>query len=715
VKGQVTGSMTRILDATNGNWTKTVTYYDNKYRPIQTISSNIAGGYDDLSFDYDFPGKVVGSARKHKGHEQIAIEEKLEYDNAGRLAKHLHKTGTREFITLTENVYNEIGELVTKKLHDNYDNVQYKYNIRGWLTNINDINTTSKRFSMQLKYNEANTTGVAAQYNGNIAELVWRNGTGERQVYGYAYDHLNRLTQATYKNLDNAAKNNSFNVSGRNGKIQYDLNGNILYLSRQKYNVGILDDLEYKYDNGGNQLTRVIDQGNKDFGFRDKDNTVDYEYDKNDNLKLDRNKGITSIEYNHMNLPKKIIKGTEGNIGYIYDAAGIKQKKLATQGQSVMETLYIGGIQYIKDVGQPWKMDFIQTVEGRVINPTSSPVYQYDLKDHLGNSRYMFSENGSMVSSMEGYYPFGMAFETPNEVKGAPAHKYLYQGKEYQNELGLDTYDFEWRMYDPAIGRTFQLDPMAVNYYSLSPYSWVANNPLKFIDPDGMDVINADEERRNQRRTARDNTRTARDNARNEHNRNMAANNANANMSKKEMKNAGVWDTQKALNRAERQLNNAERQFNSAEQAYQQTQGAIDALRTNDPATFNRLDALTYNGRVIDVHVTSSATLQDNQHGAQTVANFSAVHNRIYTLLPGNVKRNYTFNAITVRLERGVLDPDVKFAHEAGHIFRIVRNPATYFRNFRRGIDCQDPANRNLDQVQDAMDVQENYQRLRGR
>jgi RHS repeat-associated protein len=297
----------------------------------------------------------------------------------------------------------------------------------------------------------------------------------------------------------------------------------------------------------------------------------------------------------------------------------------------------------------------------------------------------------------------------------AGANKYLYQGKEYQNELGLDTYDFEWRMYDPAIGRTFQLDPMAVNYYSLSPYSWVANNPLKFIDPDGMDVINADEERRNQRRTARDNTRTARDNARNEHNRNMAANNANANMSKKEMKNAGVWDTQKALNRAERQLNNAERQFNSAEQAYQQTQGAIDALRTNDPATFNRLDALTYNGRVIDVHVTSSATLQDNQHGAQTVANFSAVHNRIYTLLPGNVKRNYTFNAITVRLERGVLDPDVKFAHEAGHIFRIVRNPATYFRNFRRGIDCQDPANRNLDQVQDAMDVQENYQRLRGR
>jgi RHS repeat-associated protein len=67
-------------------------------------------------------------------------------------------------------------------------------------------------------------------------------------------------------------------------------------------------------------------------------------------------------------------------------------------------------------------------------------------------------------------------------------HKYLYQGKEIQNELGLETYDFEWRMYDPAIGRTFQMDPHAENYFSLSPYSWTANNPLLFVDPDGMDI-----------------------------------------------------------------------------------------------------------------------------------------------------------------------------------------------------------------------------------
>ncbi len=213
----------------------------------------------------------------------------------------------------------------------------------------------------------------------------------------------------------------------------------------------------------------------------------------------------------------------------------------------------------------------------------------------------------------------------------------------------------------------------------------VANDPMKFIDPDGMDGINTDMERRNQ---ARSNARTARDNASNEHLRNMASNNANANMSKKEMKNAGVWGTQKALNKAEKQYNRTDRQFNRAKQTFQQTQGAIDALRINDPATFDRLNNLTYIGRVVNVHVTSSAAIQNNQHGAQTAAQFSPDHNSIYTLLPDDEKPNYTLNAITVRLQSGVRDPDVKLAHEAGHVFGIVRDPANYFRNFRRGVDC---------------------------
>jgi hypothetical protein len=53
--------------------------------------------------------------------------------------------------------------------------------------------------------------------------------------------------------------------------------------------------------------------------------------------------------------------------------------------------------------------------------------------------------------------------------------------------LGLDTYDFDARMYDPVLGRTFQLDPHLENYLDWSPYSWTGDNPIIMIDPTGMD------------------------------------------------------------------------------------------------------------------------------------------------------------------------------------------------------------------------------------
>jgi len=96
------------------------------------------------------------------------------------------------------------------------------------------------------------------------------------------------------------------------------------------------------------------------------------------------------------------------------------------------------------------------------------------------------------ITQTADYYPFGMRFSSA-EYNNTADNKYLYNSKELQDDqMGatkLDWYDYGARMYDPQIGRWNSIDPLLGLSTSLTPYNFCLNNPIRYVDPNGKDVI----------------------------------------------------------------------------------------------------------------------------------------------------------------------------------------------------------------------------------
>ncbi len=403
VKGQVVASQTKLLDGSN-IWLKIVNYYDDRYRVIQTQSENQLGGIDRVTFKYDFAGRVLETKTTHDDGtpaDDIIVAENFTYDHASRLMQATHQVGNDPEIVLVKNEYNELGELIDKKLHSadagiNFEqSVDYRYNIRGWLEHINDHKLSDGEgdyFGMRLYYNNSSSN---PSYNGNISLMMWslftKDDNVENRAYNYSYDGMNRLTKADYiqKQGGTWTSPDKYDVD-----LKYDLNGNIELLERYHTNTSTpMDNLNYDYD--GNQLIAVTDNGDVTEGFKDGNiGSPDYTYDANGNMISDANKNITAITYNRLNLPQTVTFTGNRTINYVYDAAGIKLAKITNDDGTIKTTDYVGGFIYEDGVLQ----QFAQA-EGRVRRKDNGDfVYDYYLKDHLGNTRITFSADKPEVT-----------------------------------------------------------------------------------------------------------------------------------------------------------------------------------------------------------------------------------------------------------------------------------------------------------------------------
>lgn len=429
VKGQPTGAKVKVMVTGENRWLNSVSYYDKKYRVIQTISENYVGGIDRVTNDYDFTGNLLKSKLVHTGNNSVTILKEFTYDHGSRLLTTHQTIDSGPRVLLASNQYNELGQLVEKNLHavngsPFLQSVDYRYNIRGWITHINNStlspdannNDTNDLFGMELVYNQETLSvdGITTPlYNGNVSAIRWKTNLVDisfpnkpEQVFKYQYDAFSRLQKATYASKLSGAWTGNLNFF--NEAMTYDKNGNLLTLKR---NAGLggtstqIDDLEYHYTSlshasksnvlrfthdksphwTGDVVKGYVENTAHSYNATEGQNSTEYEYDANGNVRVDINKGITNIAYNYLNLPERI-EFTGGRvITYKYDATGAKLQETTTDGSTTETYYYDGGILYKGN-----SIVQIATDEGRVVKNGTSYDYEYFLKDHQNNMRVAF-------------------------------------------------------------------------------------------------------------------------------------------------------------------------------------------------------------------------------------------------------------------------------------------------------------------------------------
>ena len=444
-QGVITGTKRLILEG--GGYQYNVTFYDNSGRPVQTQSTNQAGGIDYVTTQYGFDGRVLVT-RSHqllpgKTPDSLVTLTKFYYDNRGRLTEVRRKLDSFPEVSLVRNTYNELGQLKQRQLgqqvvqgsytSDPIDVQDYTYNIRGWLSAVNKDyargNTNDRNFAEDISYDYGFNVVNNGYFNGNISGIRWRSkGDGTQRAYGFNYEAANRITNAQFAQYLNGAWGNAtatdpvkfpLDYSANSASKGYDANGNILSMIQYGYsasNVGVqvVDNLLYSYFPNSNQVKNIWDAVNNPTSLAGDFHTStlhatghnitvqDYSYDGNGNMIRDLNRdidsaGATGITYNYLNLPDTIRVINKGSILYQYDASGAKlSKTIRETGKPDVTFRYFGGSVYRNDT-----MQYLAHEAGRVryakkYYSHGGSGYQYFndyfLKDHLSNTRVVLTE-----------------------------------------------------------------------------------------------------------------------------------------------------------------------------------------------------------------------------------------------------------------------------------------------------------------------------------
>lgn len=464
-------------------------YYDNRGRLIQSKKDQMLGGVINNEYiAYNFQGQPVKKLHEfYISADNSLIKEvySYQYDHAGRLMKTKHQLNEGNEIVIAQNAYNELGQLVSTQVNNQSAlKTSYAYNIRSRL-----IDVDHSIYKEKLGYDKL----------GNITSIndcrVSRNGLSEWEA-SIKYDAFSRI-------IDYSSISSEYGMPS--AQFQYDKHGNLKTIIRNSSEV---DDI-LSITHLGNQMQTVVDssedsQEYDSYDFKDitgLGKSASYEYDLNGSIIKDPYKGVT-ISNNIFNLPQEITVNNplmSGSCSSVFLATGEKfmNNSSISLRHSLNPSEIAGGTSTTASIDRSELIFYFGNIICEVTEKEEfvnkilidngyikDGNYYFYVKDHLGNNRATASATGQIVAA-DDYYPFGMPIKDCNWEENPQTHR--FGGKEFETLMRLNIYDFHARLYDPALARFMSIDPLCEKYYSISPYVYCNNNPIRYIDPSGRD------------------------------------------------------------------------------------------------------------------------------------------------------------------------------------------------------------------------------------
>ncbi len=459
-------------DYTRQNGMEIKYIYDEGINGIGRLTSVNSEGANDI-YEYDILGRNTREERRLSGYRGI-FETQFSYNLLGLLTS-VHFPQQNEFNIKALYEYNNAGQLEEIK-YKNMDTeeidsvvMNLDYGPTGMLIrsdfangvhteNTFDINEQYRLTDKVTTNQNRNLQSLHYTYDGvgNVTEIVDLSGTNTGKHATYEYDDLYRLTGA---NIVDTANEQDYTYS-----YGYDIVGNILNkpgIDRYVYAgndpqtssdtiahphaVTIAGEIEYMYDANGN----LVSDGDKIYSWNYKNQMT---HSRDSRIEVD-------YYYDHKNA--RVSKIPNGRWGTFY-----VNKYFDSKSNSPKLYFYAGNLKIAT-----------LTLDGLI----------YHHEDHLTGSNIDTNEEGNINQVLD-YYPYGDI--RLDDQLGDFDNDYKFTGKEKDDETGL--YYYGARYYDSNIGRFVGIDPWEgdlTDPQSFNKYSYVTNNPLKYVDPSGESPI----------------------------------------------------------------------------------------------------------------------------------------------------------------------------------------------------------------------------------